>query len=76
MELNSTVYLGCTSGLPSGAETFPTETLALAPEPFFGPFRTALSDTTRLSIAVFFNVAGDPAHAQTYAASFAFNVPK
>jgi len=76
MELNSTVYLDGTSGLPSGAKTTPTATLALAPELFFGPFRTALSDTTRLSLAVFFNVVGDPAHAQTYAASFAFNIPK
>jgi len=76
MELNSTVYLDGTSGLPSGARTTPAATLALAPELFFGPFRTALSETTRLSVAVFFDVVGDRAHAQTYAASFAFNIPK
>jgi len=76
MELNSTVYLDGTSGLPSGAKATPTATLALAPEIFFGPFSTRLSDTTRVSVAVFFSVVGDPAHAQTFAASFAFNIPK
>jgi hypothetical protein len=74
-EVNSTTYLAGTSGLPAGAKDSPVETLFVAPEIFLGPFKTPLSNGTRVAAGVSFNVLGDPAHAQTYTLTLAIDLP-
>jgi hypothetical protein len=38
----------------------------VAPEVFLGPFKSPISDGTRVALGVSFNVLGDAVHAQTY----------
>lgn len=66
-ELNSTFYFAGSAG--------GTHTVFLAPELFFGPFKTPISDGTRIAAGVFFNLTGDPAHQTTYALTAAFDIP-
>ena len=73
--MNSTTYLGGTAALPPGATTSPAETVFIAPEVFLGPFKTPISDGTRVALGVSFNVVGDAVHAQTYTITAAFDIP-
>lgn len=75
VEVNSTTYLGGTAALPPGATASPAETAFVAPEVFFGPFKSPISDGTRLALGVSFNVLGDAVHAQTYTVTAAFDIP-
>jgi hypothetical protein len=75
VEINSTTYLGGTAALPPGATQSPAETVFIAPEVFLGPFKSPVSDGTRVAAGVSFNVAGDPVHAQTYSITAAFDIP-
>jgi hypothetical protein len=75
VELNSTTFLGGTKALPPGAMSSPAETVFLAPEVFVGPFKSPVSDGTRLAFGVSFNVLGDAVHAQTYTITAAFDLP-
>jgi hypothetical protein len=74
-EVNSTTYFAGTSGFPGGATQAPVETLFVAPEIFLGPFKTPISDGTRVAAGVAFNVAGDPVHAQAYTITVALDIP-
>jgi hypothetical protein len=74
-EANSTTYLGGTAALPPGATGSPAETVFVAPEVFLGPFKSPISDGTRVAAGVSFNVVGDPVHAQTYTITAAFDIP-
>ncbi len=74
-ELNSTTYLGGTTGLPPNVTAGPAETVFLAPEVFLGPFKTPISKGTRVAAGVAFNLYGDPVHAQTYTVTVAFDLP-
>jgi hypothetical protein len=47
----------------------------VAPEVFLGPFKSPISDGTRIAAGVSFNVVGDPVHAQTYSVTIAFDIP-
>jgi hypothetical protein len=75
VETNSTTYLGGTAALPPGVTQSPAETVFVAPEVFLGPFRSPVSDGTRVAAGVSFNVVGDPVHAQTYTLTAAFDIP-
>lgn len=75
VEANSTTYLGGTSALPAGATRSPAETVFVAPELFLGPFKSPISDGTRVAAGVSFNVVGDSVHAQTYTITAAFDIP-
>ena len=75
VEANSTTYLGGTAALPPGATGSPAETVFVAPELFLGPFRSPISDGTRVAAGVSFNVVGDSVHAQTYTITAAFDIP-
>jgi hypothetical protein len=75
VEVNSTTYLGGTAALPPGATQSPAETVFIAPEVFLGPFKSPISDGTRIAAGVSFNVVGDPVHAQTYTLTAAFDIP-
>jgi hypothetical protein len=75
VEINSTTYLGGTAALPPGATQSPAETVFITPEVFLGPFKSPVSDGTRVAAGVSFNVAGDPVHAQTYSITAAFDIP-
>ena len=75
VEVNSTTYLGGTAALPPGATESPAETLFVAPEVFLGPFRSPISDGTRVALGVSFNVLGDAVHARTYTVTAAFDIP-
>ncbi len=75
VEANSTTYLGGTAALPPGATSSPAETVFLAPEVFLGPFKSPISDGTRVAAGVSFNVVGDPVHSQTYTITAAFDIP-
>ena len=68
-------YLGGTAALPPGATQSPAETVFIAPEVFLGPFKSPISDGTRIAAGVSFNVVGDPVHAQTYTLTAAFDIP-
>lgn len=74
-EVNGTTFLGGTAALPPGATSSPAQTVFIAPEIFVGPFRWWLNDGTRLAVGVFFNLHGDPVHAQTYSFTVAFDIP-
>jgi hypothetical protein len=75
VEVDSTTYLGGTAALPSGATGSPAETVFVAPEVFLGPFKSPISDGTRVAVGVSFNVLGDAVHAQTYTITAAFDIP-
>ena len=75
VEANSTTYLGGTAALPPGATGSPAETVFVAPEVFLGPFKSPISDGTRVAAGVSFNVVGDSVHAQTYTITAAFDIP-
>ncbi len=75
VEVNSTTYLDGTAALPPGTTTSPAETVFIAPEVFLGPFRSPISDGTRVAAGVSFNATGDPVHAQTYSVTAAFDIP-
>jgi hypothetical protein len=75
VEVDSTTYLGGTAALPPGAKQSPAETVFIAPEVFLGPFKSPISDGTRIAAGVSFNVVGDPVHAQTYTVTAAFDIP-
>jgi hypothetical protein len=75
VEVNSTTYLGGTAALPPGATKSPAETVFIAPEVFLGPFKSPISDGTRVALGVSFNVVGDAVHAQTYTVTAAFDIP-
>lgn len=75
VEVNSTTYLGGTAALPPGATGSPAETVFIAPEVFLGPFKSPISDGTRIAAGVSFNVLGDAVHAQTYTLTLAFDIP-
>jgi hypothetical protein len=75
VEVNSATYLGGTSALPPGATASPAETVFIAPEVFLGPFKSPISDGTRVALGVSFNVVGDDIHAQTYTLTAAFDIP-
>jgi hypothetical protein len=75
VEVNSTTYLGGTAALPPGATTSPAETVFVAPEVFLGPFKSPISDGTRVALGVSFNAVGDAVHAQTYTITAAFDLP-
>ena len=75
VEANSTTYLGGTAALPPGATGSPAETVFIAPEVFLGPFKSPISDGTRIAAGVSFNVVGDDVHAQTYTVTAAFDIP-
>jgi hypothetical protein len=75
VEANSTTYLGGTAALPPGATGSPAETVFVAPEVFLGPFKSPVSDGTRIAAGVSFNLVGDSVHAQTYTITAAFDVP-
>ncbi|MGH7269292.1 MAG: hypothetical protein ACREJ3_02585 [Polyangiaceae bacterium] len=75
VEVNETTYLGGTAALPPDATASPAETVFVAPEVFLGPFRSPISDGTRVAAGVSFNVAGDPVHLQTYTLTAAFDIP-
>ncbi len=47
----------------------------VAPEVFLGPFKSPISDGTRVAAGVSFNVIGDSVHAQTYTLTAAFDIP-
>ena len=47
----------------------------IAPEVFLGPFKSPISDGTRIALGVSFNVLGDDVHAQTYTLTAAFDIP-
>ena len=64
-----------TAALPPGAAGSPAETVFVAPEVFLGPFRSPISDGTRVAAGVSFNVVGDKVHAQTYTVTAAFDIP-
>jgi len=53
----------------------PAETVFIAPEVFLGPFKSPISDGTRVALGVSFNVLGDAVHAQTYTVTAAFDIP-
>jgi hypothetical protein len=75
IETNSTTYLGGTAALPPGTTHSPAETVFVAPEVFFGPFKSPISDGTRIALGVSFNAIGDSVHAQTYTVTAAFDIP-
>lgn len=75
VEVNSTTYLDGTAALPPGATRSPAETVFIAPEVFLGPFKSPISDGTRVAAGVSFNAVGDPVHAQTYTITAAFDIP-
>jgi hypothetical protein len=75
VEVNSTTYLGGTAALPPGATNSPAETVFVAPEVFLGPFKSPISDGTRVALGVTFNVVGDSTHLQTYTLTAAFDIP-
>ena len=75
VETNSTTYLGGSAALPPGATQSPAETVFVAPEIFLGPFKSPISDGTRVALGVSFNVLGDAVHAQTYTITAAFDIP-
>ena len=75
VEVDGTLFYAGSLGLPSGATNAPAGTTFVAPEIFLGPFKTPISDGTRVAAGVSFDVAGDPAHAQTYTLTVAFDVP-
>ncbi len=75
VEADSTLYYAGSVGLPPGATGAPAGTLFVAPEIFLGPFKTPISEGTRVAAGVSFDVAGDPTHAQTYSLTVAFDVP-
>lgn len=75
VEANSNTYLGGTAALPPDATSSPAQTVFLAPEIFIGPFRTPISDGTRVAAGVFFNLVGDSVHDPTYSFTFSFDIP-
>ena len=75
VEVNSTTYLGGTAALPPGSIASPAETVFVAPEVFLGPFKSPISDGTRVALGASFNVRGDAVHAQTYTITAAFDIP-
>jgi hypothetical protein len=75
VEANSTTYLGGTAALPPGATGSPAETVFVGPEVFLGPFKSPISDGTRVAAGVSFNILGDSVHAQTYTITAAFDIP-
>jgi hypothetical protein len=75
VEVNSTTYLDGTAALPPGSTSSPAETVFLAPELFFGPFDSKISDGTRIALGVAFNLVGDPVHRETYTVTAAFDIP-
>jgi hypothetical protein len=75
VEVNSTTYLGGTAALPPSATQSPAETVFIAPEVFLGPFKSPISDGTRVALGVSFNALGDAVHAQTYTITAAFDIP-
>ncbi len=75
VEVNSTTYLGGIAALPPGTTQSPAETTFIAPEVFLGPFKTPISEGTRVAAGVSFNVVGDSVHAQTYTITAAFDIP-
>jgi hypothetical protein len=75
VEVNSTAYLDGTTALPPGAVQGPAGTVFLGPEVFLGPFKSPISDGTRVAAGVSFNAVGDPVHAQTYTITAAFDIP-
>jgi hypothetical protein len=75
VEANSTTYLGGTSGLPPGTKSSPAETVFVGPEVFLGPFKSFISDGTRVALGASFNATGDRVHAQSYTITAAFDIP-
>ena len=75
MEANGSTYLGGTAALPPRATGLSAETMFVPPEVFLGPFKSPISDGTRVPASVSFNVVGDSVHAQTYTVTAAFDVP-
>ncbi len=75
VEANSTTYLGGTSALPPDATRSPAETVFVGPEVFLGPFKSFVSDGTRVAFGASFNATGDRVHAQTYTVTAAFDIP-
>ena len=75
VEADSTTYLGGTAALPPGATKSPAETVFVAPEVFLGPFKSPISDGTRVAAGVSFNAVGDSVHARTYTITAAFDIP-
>lgn len=74
-ETNATVYLDGSAALPPLATHTPALTVDLAPELLLGPFKTPISDGTRIAAGVFFNLVGDRVHARTYTVTVAFDIP-
>jgi len=75
LEVNSTTYLDGTAALPPDATASPAETVFIAPELFLGPFKSPISDGTRVAAGVSFNVVGDAVHQQTFTVTAAFDIP-
>jgi hypothetical protein len=75
VEVNSTTYLGGTAALPPGVTSSPAETVFVTPEVFLGPFKSPISDGTRVALGASFNVTGDAVHAQTCTITAAFDIP-
>jgi len=75
VELDSTTYVDGSAALPPGSRSSPAETLFLAPELFFGPFDSKISDGTRIALGVAVNLVGDSVHGQTYTITAAFDIP-
>jgi hypothetical protein len=47
----------------------------VAPEVFLGPFKSPISDGTRVAAGVSFNIVGDSVHSPTYTVTVAFDIP-
>ncbi len=75
VEVNSTTYLDGSRALPPLTTSAPAETVFIAPEIFIGPFKSPVSDGTRIAAGVFFNLTGDPVHNVTYSITAAFDIP-
>lgn len=54
---------------------FPAQTVFAAPELFIGPFKSPISDGTRLAAGTFFELAGDPEHHRLYSLTVSFDIP-
>lgn len=74
-EIDSTFYLSGTSGLPPAASAAPAQTVFVAPEIFVGPFRSVISEGTRVAAGILFNLTGDPVHNRTFTLTAAFDIP-
>jgi hypothetical protein len=75
MESDCTTFLGGTAALPPGAKRTPVTTIFVAPELFFGPFASPISDGTRAAVGVFVNLTGDREHNLIYTITIAIDIP-